>query len=209
MSKTSKAKLIFKYGVMNSGKTTTLLMIVRNYEDNHKKVLIGKPVIDTKCGKSLQSRLNNNTFTRECDFLIDDEFNFDSLVKNQEIDIIMIDEAHFLKKEQVKQIAQFVHEKNIPVVCFGLKVDFRGEPFEGSSYLFALSNRVEEIGVKAICSCGSIANMNLLSINKKDVFDGEQVVIDNDSQVEYTPVCLSCYLDKRKKSRLEKEKISC
>lgn len=200
------AKLIFKYGVMNSGKTTTLLMIAKNYEDNGKIILIGKPMIDTKCGDSLQSRLNNNTFIRKCDFVIDNDFDFDALIKDKKIDVIMIDEAHFLNKSQVKKIANLVHEKNIPVICFGLKVDFRGEPFEGSSYLFALANRVEEIGVKAICSCGSIANMNLLSVNKKNIFDGEQVVIDNDSKVEYTPVCLNCYLDKKSEAKLENKK---
>lgn len=190
------AKLIFKYGVMNSGKTTTLLMIANDYERRNKKVLIGKPEIDTKCGDHLQSRLNNNTFTRKADFLIGKDFDFENLeLEKNKIDIVMIDEAHFLNKNQVRNLVNIVHKKDIPVICFGLKVDFRGEPFEGSSYLFALANRVEEIGVKAICSCGSIANMNLLSVNKKDIFDGGQIVIDN-GEVEFTPVCLHCYLNK-------------
>ena len=103
------AKLIFKYGVMNSGKTTTLLMITRNYEDNKKTVLIGKPMIDTKCGDSLQSRLNNNTFIRKCDFIIDNDFDFNKLVENKKIDVIMIDEAHFLNKSQVKKIAESIN----------------------------------------------------------------------------------------------------
>ena len=188
------AKLIFKYGVMNSGKTTTLLMIANDYERRNKKILIGKPRIDTKCGEFLQSRLNNNTFMRKVDFLIDDEFDFGIL---ENVDVIMIDEAHFLNSNQVVKLAQVVNEKSIPVICFGLKVDFRGKPFEGSSYLFALANRVEEIGVKAICSCGSIANMNLLSVNGENIFDGEQIKID-DGNFEYTPVCLNCYLDKKK-----------
>lgn len=187
------AKLIFKYGVMNSGKTTTLLMIANDYERRNKKILIGKPHVDTKCGENLQSRLNNNTFIRKVDFLIDDEFNFETL---NNIDLIMIDEAHFLNRNQVKKLAQVVHQKSIPVICFGLKVDFRGEPFEGSSYLFALANRVEEIGVKAICSCGSIANMNLLSVNGHDIFDGGQIKIDN-GDFEFTPVCLNCYFHKK------------
>lgn len=189
------AKLIFKYGVMNSGKTTTLLMIANDYERRNKKILIGKPAIDIKCGDFLQSRLNNNTFIRKADFLIDENFDFNTLDK---VDVIMIDEAHFLNKNQVLKLAQVVNEKSIPVICFGLKVDFRAQPFEGSSYLFALANRVEEIGVKAICSCGSIANMNLLSINGKDVFDGQQIKIDNKEEVEYTPICLNCYLDRKK-----------
>ena len=194
------AKLIFKYGVMNSGKTTTLLMIANDYERRNKKILIGKSKIDTKCGDYLQSRLNNNTFVRKTDFLIDQDFDYKNLeLKKNSIDIVMVDEAHFLNKNQIKDLVRIVHRENIPVVCFGLKVDFRGEPFEGSSYLFALANRVEEIGVKAICSCGSIANMNLLTINKKDVFDGSQIIID-DGEVDYTPVCLHCYLNKLENS---------
>lgn len=189
------AKLIFKYGVMNSGKTTTLLMIANDYERRGKKVLIGKPKIDTKAGDYLQSRLNNNTFMRKVDFLIDETFNFDT-IKN--VDVVMVDEAHFLNREQVYELARVVCQKNIPVICFGLKVDFRGEPFEGSSYLFSLANRVEEIGVKAICECGSIANMNLLTVSNCAVFDGAQVQIDNGG-IDYSPVCLRCYFDKKER----------
>ena len=187
------AKLIFKYGVMNSGKTTTLLMIAHDYERRNKKILIGKPRIDTKGGGTLQSRLNNNTLVRKVDFLIDDKLDFSTL---SNVDVVLVDEAHFLNREQVNKLAQIVAEKNIPVICFGLKVDFRGEPFEGSSHLFALANRVEEIGVKAICACGSIANMNLLTVANRVAFNGAQIQID-DGTVDYSPVCLKCYLEMR------------
>ena len=116
------AKLIFKYGVMNSGKTTTLLMIANDYERRNKKILIGKPRIDTKCGDALQSRLNNNTFVRKVDFLIDDNFDFDKIA---DVDVVMIDEAHFLSATQVKKLAKIVCEKSIPVICLLWPIEWK------------------------------------------------------------------------------------
>jgi len=204
------AKLYFRYAVMNAGKSTQLLQIAYDYEKNNKrKILCLKPDIDTKEGDYIVSRLENGEIKRKCDFLIcrDKDWLYNRLVSEisnagdeNPLSIVLIDEAQFLSKDNVWDLAKIVTEYNIPVICFGLKVDALGNPFEGSTYLFALAQDIEEVTTRAICRISKKpkkATMNLRLVNGKPVFEGEQVAIENDQDIRYLPVCLDVYMKLR------------
>lgn len=202
------AKLYFRFAVMNAGKSTQLLQIAYDYEqNNNKKILCLKPSVDTKQEDSISSRLEDGLISRKCDFLIkpDKGWVYDRLQveiqKCQEegnpISVILIDESQFMSKDNVWELARVVTYFDIPIICFGLKTDAFGEPFEGSSYLFALAQDIEEVTTRAICHLSDKpkkATMIMRKINGKPVFEGEQVVIDNSASVEYLPVCLQEYI---------------
>lgn len=191
------AKLHFKYGAMNSGKSTVLLMIAYDYEQTQgKRVLLAKPKTDTKGNDSIVSRLGGNTFTRPIDKYITPDEDFKQYIEGLEArpEVILIDESQFLSKENVKHLVEIVTELNIPVLAFGLRSDFMGQPFEGSSWLFALAQDVEEIGVRSICHCGSRASMNLRLKNGRPVFHGDQVGIDGDGEITYETRCLRDFM---------------
>ena len=136
------AKLYFYYSAMNAGKTTKLLQNNR----------YGVAKITSRIGLSSEANVfNNNT-------KLFDEINTVVNNINEKIACILIDEAQFLKKEQIKDLCRIVDELNIPVLTYGLRTDFLGEPFEGSLYLLLWSD--ELIEVKTICHCGSKATMN-------------------------------------------------
>lgn len=201
------AKLYFRYAVMNAGKSTQLLQIAYDYEKNNdRKILCLKPKTDTKEGDYIISRLENGEIKRKCDFLIpgDKDLLYDRLVSeinnssaDNPLSIVLIDEAQFLSKENVWDLARIVTEFNIPVICFGIKVDAFGNPFEGSTYLFALAQDIEEVTTRAICRISKKpkkATMNLRLVNGKPVFEGDQVAIENDQDIKYLPVCLDVYM---------------
>ena len=202
------AKLYFRYAVMNAGKSTQLLQIAYDYEKyNKRKILCLKPYNDTKEDDYIVSRLENGEIKRKCDFLIlhDEGWLFNKLVseikKAQEcenpLSIVLIDEAQFLSKENVWDLARIVTEYNVPVICFGIKVDALGNPFEGSSHLFALAQNIEEVTTRAICRISKTpkkATMNLRLVNGKPVFHGDQVAIENNQDIKYLPVCLDVYM---------------
>jgi thymidine kinase len=137
------AKLYFRYAVMNAGKSTQLLQIAYDYEKyNHRKVLCLKPGADTKEGQYIISRLENGEIKRKCDFLIlpDKDWiyqKFSSEIKKanekgKPVSIVLIDEAQFLSRHNVWDLARVVTDFDVPVICFGIKVDAFGNPFEGS-----------------------------------------------------------------------------
>ncbi len=191
------AKLHWKYGSMNAGKSTVLMMIAFDYEKTHnRKVLVAKPKMDTKGGDYVVARLNNNEMKRKIDILISPNEDFFQEINNltHKPDVILIDEAQFLSAENVKQLVSIVTKCSIPVIAFGLKSDFLGQPFEGSSWLFALAQDIEEIGVRSLCYCGSRATMNLRMINGNPVFEGKQFAIDGDAEVSYKTMCLKHFM---------------
>lgn len=205
------AKLYFRYAVMNAGKSTQLLQIAYDYERyNNRKTLCLKPKKDTKEGDYIISRLENGEIKRKCDFLIlrDKGWLYDklsanidkSIENNNPISIILIDEAQFLSRENVWELARIATEKNVPVICFGIKVDALGNPFEGSTHLFALAQSIEEVTTRAICRISETpkkATMNLRLVNGQPVFDGSQVAIENNDDIKYLPVCLDVYMKLR------------
>jgi thymidine kinase len=202
------AKLYFRYAVMNAGKSTQLLQIAYDYEKyNHRKILCLKPNTDTKEGEYIISRLENGEIKRKCDFLIMPQKNwvYDKLTseiqnaheQGKSISIILLDEAQFLSRDNVWELARIVTEFNLPVICFGIKVDALGNPFEGSTHLFALAQNIEEVTTRAICRVSETpkkATMNLRLVNGKPVFEGSQVAIENDQDVRYLPVSLDVYM---------------
>ncbi len=200
------AKLYFRYAVMNAGKTIQLLQIANDYEvQNNLRIAVIKPEIDTKEDDCVISRVLDGLLKRKCDFLIkpDEDWLFETIKSMGHYDIILIDEAQFLSKANVWDLAKVVAKLDIPVICFGLKSDFRGEPFEGSSYLFALAQDVEEVTTRAICQMNSKptrATMNLRMVDGKPSFEGDQVSIDGECDVTYLPVSLKTFIELKEKA---------
>ena len=202
------AKLYFRYAVMNAGKSTQLLQIAYDYErHNNRSVLCLKPNTDTKEGEYIISRLENGEIKRKCDFLIfpDKDWLYLKLaleIKNakeqkRSISIVLIDEAQFLSRDNVWDLARIVTEYNLPIICFGIKVDALGNPFEGSTHLFALAQNIEEVTTRAICRISDTpkkATMNLRLVNGKPIFEGSQVAIENNQDIQYLPVSLDVYM---------------
>lgn len=198
------AKLNFKYATMNSGKTLDLIRTAYNYEENGYNVLILKPAIDTKAENKISSRVG---LERKVDYLIKKEDNIFNIVKDNylNIDCIFIDESQFLTSKQVDQLFLITKALDIPVICYGLRLNFKMEAFEGSKRLLEISEELEEL--KTICSCGGIARYVGRKVNGNFTTEGEEVVIDGTINVEYVPMCGNCYLNKVKKINVSKQKI--
>lgn len=181
------AKLYFYFSAMNAGKSTALLQSSYNYRERGMHTMIMTPAIDSRFGKGkVRSRIGIEA--PATNFESDqDLFELASVEHDQEkLDCLMVDEAQFLTRDQVVQLARFVDEKGVPVLAYGLRTDFLGEPFEGSSYLLAWADELREI--KAICHCGSKATMVLRVNAQGDVMtEGERVAIGGNDQ--YVSVC--------------------
>lgn len=186
-------KLYFRYGAMNSGKSTNLLQVAYNYEERGMKVVILKPMTDTKGGNSITSRLG---IVRDVDLLLREEKDVFDEVKNYErqygkIHCVLVDEVQFLKKHQVDELFKISVMMDIPVICYGLRTDFLMNGFEGSERMLLLAHSIEEL--KTICTCGKKALLNGRKINGHFVFEGQQIAIDNQDNVEYQSLCPKCY----------------
>jgi thymidine kinase len=194
------SKLYFRYGAMNSGKSTALLQAAYNYEERSQHVLIAKPSVDSKGDKSIVSRLG---VSRDVDFLITPSQNLREkfaseadalrLSENKEIACLLLDEAQFLTPEQVNQCLEIAVLDGVPVLAYGIRTDFKTLSFPGSKRLLEISHSLEEL--KTICRCGRKAMFNGRLLNGVFIFDGEQVAIDGD-QVTYESLCANCYLEK-------------
>ena len=184
------SKLYFRYGAMNSGKSTNLMQVAYNYEERGMKVLLIKPSTDKKGGDKLVSRLG---VERKVDLLINDDQNEVKKWQDEKykIDCILVDEVQFFKAYQIDQLFEIAVCLDIPVICYGLRTDFKMQGFEGSTRLLLLAHSIEEL--KTICKCGKKAILNGRKINGKFVFEGEQVAIDNIDNVEYESLCGHCY----------------
>lgn len=185
------AKLYFRYGAMNSGKSTFLLQVAHNYEEKGMKVLLFKPKVDVKGGDTVVSRLG---VSRKVDHLIEKKEKILDLVNKSNLpDAILIDEAQFLEKEQVDDFYYMSKMYNVPVLAYGLRNDFLLNTFEGSQRLLALADTIEEL--KTICKCGKKATQNMRLLNNVPVFDGDSILIDGTSDYVYEPVCGECYFN--------------
>ncbi len=189
--KKEMAKLYFRYGAMNCGKSTLLLQTAYNYEEQGMKVALLKPAIDTKGDDQIVSRALSST--RTVDYKITDRDDVYQLVKKKfsSYHCILVDEAQFLKKDQVDALMKIVTNLNIPVICYGLRVDFLTNGFEGSTRLLQIAHTIEEM--KTICKCGRKATFVIRKVNGVPVFQGEQVAIDGEEKVTYESVCPNCY----------------
>lgn len=184
---------------MNCGKSTNLMQVAHNYEERGMKVIIIKPLIDTKGGNKVVSRLG---IAREVDLLLERDRNVYDEVKrwNEEkfkIDCILVDEAQFFARHQIDELFEIAVRMDIPVICYGLRTDFQMEGFEGSERLLLIAHSIEEL--KTICSCGKKAILNGRKVNGKFVFEGEQVAIDRENNIEYESLCGECYLREKMK----------
>ena len=187
------AKLYFRYGAMNCGKTTSLLQVAHNYEERGLNVLIIKPQIDTKSGDHISSRIG---IRRKVDFLADQEMHLYDTVHQwdkdvEAIDCVLVDEAQFLTPLQVEQLLNITVYDDIPVMCFGLRTDFQTNLFPGSARLLALAHEIEEM--KTICRCGRKALLNARYHEGVFTREGSQVAIDDSMQIEYISLCADCY----------------
>lgn len=191
-------KLYFRYGAMNCGKTTHLLQTAHNYEEQNMKVLIMKPIIDTKGETKIVSRIG---ISKEVNHLIKNNENiykYISKIDNlNDYKCIFIDEAQFLTRNQVNQLMQIVIEKNIPIICYGIRLDFKGNGFKGSTRLLEIAHTIEEL--KTICRCGNKAIYNARYINNVFTIDGKQVGIDGKDKITYKSLCPKCYNEEKNK----------
>jgi len=181
------AKLYFYYSSMNAGKSTSLLQSAYNYKELGMNSFLLTAEIDDRynVGK-VTSRIGLEAGAH----LFNQDHNLFELVsernENEQIDCVLIDESHFLSKEHVKQLGKVVDNLDIPVLCYGIRTDFRGELFPGSQYLLAWADNLNEL--KTVCHCGRKATMVVrLDADGKVVSDGAQVVIGGNDQ--YQSMC--------------------
>lgn len=186
------AKLYFYYSAMNAGKSTNLLQASYNYLERGMDSILFSAKIDTRDGVGIiHSRIG---LMKEA-VCFDDDFNFYHYVEEKKASMknlrcILIDECQFLNKEQVIQLTDVACDLNVAVLCYGLRTDFLGEPFEGSKYLLGLAHEIVEI--KTICECGKKATMNMRrGADGKAATEGSQVQIGGNES--YTSVCMECY----------------
>ena len=185
------AKLYFKYGAMGSSKTAQALITKYNYEENELRVWLIKPAADTRDGvQVLRSRIGLEAMV---DVIPPD---MDLYVRFQEekrtnCDVIIVDECQFLTPEQIDELRAIVNDFNIPVICFGLRTDFRTKLFPGSLRLMEVADTIQEI--KTICDCGAKATVNArIDPSGHIITQGAQVELGgNDS---YIAMCHKCYV---------------
>lgn len=191
------SKLYFRYGTMNCGKSAILMQVAHNYEENNKKVIIIKPSIDTKGENYIESRIG---LKRKVDILIDKNKSIKKAIsKFEDIDCILVDETQFLTTNQIEDLWKISKTMDIPVICYGLKVDFQSHLFEGSKRLLELADEIEEL--ITICSCGKRAKFNARFVNDKFTLEGKEVVIDGSrDNVVYRPMCGKCFLNEIEKN---------
>lgn len=187
------AKLYFRYGAMNSGKTTALLQVAFNYKERGMRVLILKASIDTKGGDHIVSRLGVSC---KVDKLVTPEMNILEEVRadaeaHGKPACVLCDESQFFTPAQAEQLFLVTVDLGIPVICYGLRADFMMRGFPGSTRLLELAHSIEEM--KTICACGRKAMCNGRKVNGQFVFEGAQVAIDTVDNVEYESLCPQCW----------------
>jgi thymidine kinase len=183
------AKLHFKYGAMNSGKSDMLIKTAYNYTERGLKVVVVKPGVDTKGNDTIVARGGHS---RAVDIIAHDETNLEAeVVKNNAVNCVLVDEAQFLTREQIGQLFALAKQHDISVICYGLRADFQTRLFPGSERLFEIADNIEKL--PTMCFCGSQAEFNTRKINGKYVFDGDQVAIDGEGDITYDSLCGQCY----------------
>ena len=172
------AKLYFRYGAMGSSKTANAIMVQYNYNERGQRVLMVKPKLDDRDGARIErSRCGLETscvFMEEVPAMDLSGYN-----------CVIVDEAQFLTKQQVEYLVHIVDDLNIPVIAYGLRTDFQGNFFEGSLWLMAWADTIEE--VKTICWCGKKATCNARVVDGRVVKEGDQILLGGNSQ--YVSLC--------------------
>ena len=178
---------------MGCGKTMQLLQVAFNYEERGHKVCVIKPKTDTKNGTKLLTRIGPE---RETDFCFDRQIDLYNKISKEYSDVqcVLVDEAQFLTPTQADQLSQITTDLGIPVIAYGLRLNFRQDDsgFEGATRLLQIAHDIEEI--KTICECGHKATRNTRFLNGKLVTDGPDILIDDGkTTIEYRALCPACY----------------
>jgi len=181
------AKLYFRYGTVSSAKTMNLLAVAYNYRQQGKAVLLVKPALDNRFGTDkIRSRAG---LEQTADVLVNENSKIPE-EKLTDISCVLVDEAQFLGAKLINQLREISVYKNIPVICYGLRADFRSHLFEGSKRLLELADTIEEI--KTTCAfCNKKAIMNLKHANANATIEGPSV--DLGAEEKYFPACYTCY----------------
>lgn len=187
------AKLYFRYGAMNSGKTTALMQVAHNYKERGMRVLILKPAVDTKGQNQIVSRLGvsckvDKLVTPDCDIVSLIRADID---EHGTLACVLCDESQFFTPKQAEELFLTTVDLNVPVICYGLRADFMLRGFPGSTRLLELAHTIEEM--KTICACGRKAICNGRKVGGEFVFEGAQVAIDTVDNVEYQSLCPQCW----------------
>lgn len=197
------AKLYFRHGTVGSAKTLNLLAVAHNYRQQGKKVFVMKPDLDVRFGKErIKSRAG---LEMQADVLIQ---NADSLrgIDYSGIACILVDEAQFLSAPVIEEFRRITLDWNLPILCYGLRTDFKSRLFEGSLRLMELADSIEE--VKATCHyCDRKSIMNLKHVNGLATCEGPSV--DLGAEEKYFPTCYKCYKKEIEKGLLQKLHSSC
>ena len=172
------AKLYFRYGAMGSSKTANAIMVQYNYQERGQNALMLKPRLDSRDGERVVG--SRSGLTAHC-FFIEEIEGIDLSVYN----CVIVDEAQFLTKAQVAKLVEIADGQNIPVICYGLRADFQGNLFEGSTWLMAWADTIEEI--KTVCWCGRKATCNARVVDGKVAREGEQIVLGGNES--YVALC--------------------
>lgn len=199
------ASLYFKYAAMNSGKSTQLLQAHYNYFERGMMALAFTADLDDRYGSGkITARIGldlpAHTYTKETDLF----FTIGDVLQKKRVDVILIDEAQFLTRDQVLQAARIVDELNIPVMAYGLKTDFMGQLFEGSEALLCFADKLEEI--KTICWCGRKATQTArIDETGAVIRHGDQISIGGNDQ--YVSLCRKHYMQGISKPLLDSEVV--
>jgi len=165
------------------------MQVAYNYEERGMTVALLKPEVDSKGGTQVVSRLG---LAREVDIMLGDkQLPSTLLASHAEIDCVLIDEAQFLTPSQVDDLFWYAVKQNKPVIAYGLRTDFRTHGFPGATRLLELAHSIEEL--KTVCHCGKKAVLNARKQHGQFIFEGNQVAIDGQDDIEYESLCAACY----------------
>lgn len=197
------AKLYFKYGTMGSSKSAQALITKFNYEEQGMRVWLIKPSTDTRDGADLvKSRIG---LSQRAEVIAPGEDIRAAFHKSGKRDVIIADESQFFAPEQIDALREIVDKENIPVLCFGLRTDFRTRFFPGSMRLMELADSITEI--KTVCACGAKATVNArIDARGRIMTDGEQVLLGGNDR--YAAMCHRCWRRKIAEQRGETDEIS-
>lgn len=195
------AKLHFKYGAMNSGKSDTLIKTAYNYDERGLATITVKPALDTKGENWVVAR---GGARRQVDVLAQESTDLREKIHRvadekglRPLHCVLVDESQFLQPAQISQLLRVAKQDGISVICYGLRTDFRTQAFPGAARLMELSDNVEKL--PTMCRCGSQAEFNCRRVDGRFVFEGEQVAIDG-AEVAYESLCGPCFMDEQQRA---------
>ncbi|MGY5764679.1 thymidine kinase [Brachybacterium sp. DNPG3] len=194
------AKLHFKYGAMNSGKSDTLIKTAYNYDERGLATITVKPALDTKGEDWVVAR---GGARRKVDVLAGAEEDLRARILAEAdalgrapLHCVLVDESQFLAATQIDDLLLVAKLEDISVICYGLRTDFRTRVFPGAQRLLELADNIEKL--PTMCRCGAQAEFNCRLVGGRHVFEGDQVAIDGDAAISYESLCGLCLLEEQR-----------